>query len=94
MNTGAGPGAHRSRAPVCIPHATRACGASVCLSDVPTSRHQCRTRQSQDPDGAGRLATSRQESTVFFAALIPIVNGEMLFGNDRLEFIRERLEVA
>jgi len=40
------------------------------------------------------LATSRQESTVFFAALIPIVNGEMLFGNDRLEFIRERLEGA
>ena len=27
---------------------------------------------------------------MFFAALIPIVNGEMLFGNDRLEFIRER----
>src|SRR5580693_8979586 len=61
MNTGAGPGAHRSRAPVCIPHTTRACGASVCLSDVPTSRHQGRTRQSQEPDGAGRLATQQAE---------------------------------
>ena len=27
MNTGAGPGARRSHAPVCIPHATRSCGA-------------------------------------------------------------------
>ena len=29
-----------------------------------------------------------------FGAPTFIVNGEMFFGNDRLEFIRERLEVA